>query len=67
MLYVEWMAVIVSCLLSSQTVGYDPMIGGEVTSKFGVQLMTLDEVWSRADYITLHTPLIAQTKRESYT
>ena len=61
------MAVILRCLLFLQTVGYDPMIGGDVTSKFGVELMTLDELWPRADYITLHTPLIAQTKRESHT
>jgi len=52
-------------LLLLQTVGYDPMTSGDVSREFGVESMSLDELWPRADYITLHTPLIPQTKRTS--
>lgn len=47
-----------------QTIGFDPMTGGGESRQFGVEWMTLDELWPKADYITLHTPLIARTKRE---
>ena len=41
------------------------MTASAESRKFGVEWVTLDELWSQADYITLHTPLIAQTRRES--
>lgn len=44
------------------TIGFDPIIPGEVTREFGVESMTLEEIWPQADYITVHTPLIPQTK-----
>ena len=40
------------------------MTGGDESRKFGVEWLTLEELWPRADYITLHTPLIAKTRRE---
>jgi D-3-phosphoglycerate dehydrogenase len=45
-----------------KTIGYDPIIPAEVTREFGVESMTLEEIWPQADYITVHTPLIPQTK-----
>ena len=56
--------IIVTCCCCVQTVGYDPIIGGAESREFGVEWMSLDELWPHADYITLHTPLIAKTKRE---
>lgn len=44
------------------TIGFDPIIPGSVSAEFGVEWMSLDEVWKKADYITVHTPLIPQTK-----
>lgn len=44
------------------TIGHDPMTASAESRKFGVEWVTLDELWSQADYITLHTPLIAQTR-----
>ncbi|CAG0919370.1 unnamed protein product [Notodromas monacha] len=44
-----------------QTIGYDPMISGEVSAQFGVEFKELNEIWKLADYITLHVPLIPQT------
>jgi len=45
-----------------KTIGYDPIIPGDVTKEFGVESMSLEEIWPKADYITVHTPLIPQTK-----
>jgi len=45
-----------------KTIGYDPIIPADVTREFGVESMTLDQIWPQADYITVHTPLIPETK-----
>ncbi|KAK2141300.1 hypothetical protein LSH36_1125g00008 [Paralvinella palmiformis] len=45
-----------------RTIGYDPIIPGEVSAKFGVEWISLEDLWPQADYITVHTPLIPQTK-----
>jgi len=45
-----------------KTIGYDPIIPGSVTKEFGVESLTLDQIWPLADYITVHTPLIPETK-----
>lgn len=45
-----------------KTIGYDPIIPAEVSREFGVESMTLEQIWPQADFITVHTPLIPQTK-----
>lgn len=41
-------------------VGFDPMVtAGSISN---VDVVNLDQVWPVADYITVHTPLIPQTK-----
>jgi len=45
-----------------KTIGYDPIIPAEVSREFGVESLSLDEIWPQADFITVHTPLIPQTK-----
>uniref|UniRef100_T1JC05 D-3-phosphoglycerate dehydrogenase n=1 Tax=Strigamia maritima TaxID=126957 RepID=T1JC05_STRMM len=45
-----------------KTVGYDPIITAETAKSFGVQLFPLEELWPKADFITLHVPLDAETK-----
>ncbi|KAH9370495.1 hypothetical protein HPB48_020545 [Haemaphysalis longicornis] len=45
-----------------KTIGFDPIVPKEVSREFGVESMSLDEIWPQADYITVHTPLIPQTK-----
>ena len=47
-----------------QTIGYDPIIFVKQSSEFGVTWMTLNDIWSHADYITLHVPLIPATRRK---
>ncbi|CAD7770105.1 Glyoxylate/hydroxypyruvate reductase B [Candidatus Methanoperedenaceae archaeon GB50] len=40
---------------------YDPFISSERASELGVKLTSLDEVISKSDYITVHTPLTKDT------
>ncbi|KAI6172141.1 putative phosphoglycerate dehydrogenase [Aphelenchoides besseyi] len=55
-------------------VGYDPMVSASVchlncnvkkyesAEEFGVRWLPLEEIWPIADFITVHVPLIPQTK-----
>ncbi len=45
-----------------KVIGYDPFISKEMAENIGVELVTLDEIWARADYITVHTPLNETTR-----
>ncbi|HEX2953845.1 MAG TPA: phosphoglycerate dehydrogenase [Bacillota bacterium] len=41
---------------------YDPFLTEERAEKLGVKLATIDEIVTNSDYITVHTPLNAETK-----
>lgn len=43
-------------------IGFDPVLANDVASKLGVEVVTLDEVYRRSDFITVHTPLTEETK-----
>jgi len=43
-------------------IAYDPFISKEVAEKMGVEIVELDEIFARSDYITLHTPLTKETR-----
>ncbi len=43
-------------------VGYDPFLPKEVADSLGVRLTTLEEVISTADFMTIHTPLLPDTR-----
>jgi len=43
-------------------VGYDPFLPKEVADEIGVKLTTLEEVLTTADFITIHTPLLPETR-----
>lgn len=45
-----------------RTIGFDPLVPADVSITFGVQSFPLEEMWPLCDYITVHTPLIPQTK-----
>ena len=47
-----------------QVIGFDPMVTAEAAREFHVEKRELDEIWPEADYITVHTPLIPQTRSE---
>jgi D-3-phosphoglycerate dehydrogenase len=44
-------------------VGYDPYLTKEAAAKMGVERVSLDELFARSDFITLHTPLTPETRR----
>ena len=48
--------------LPLQTVGYDPLVPAEAAAKFNVEFLELEELWPVVDFITVHTPLIPQTR-----
>lgn len=48
-------------LLLLQTIGYDPITPPEVSASWGVEQMSLEELWPQCDYITVHTPLMPST------
>ena len=48
-----------------QTVGFDPIVSKEEAAAFDVEKMELEQIWPIADYITVHTPLIPQTRSKS--
>ncbi|XP_076032026.1 D-3-phosphoglycerate dehydrogenase [Oratosquilla oratoria] len=43
-------------------IGYDPVIPASTTKEWNIESLSLEQIWPRADYITVHTPLIPQTK-----
>ena len=48
--------------LKMRVIAYDPFLSDERAVEIGVEKVELDDLLSRADIITLHTPLTAQTK-----
>jgi D-3-phosphoglycerate dehydrogenase len=48
--------------LKMKVVAYDPFLSPERALELGVEKVELDELLARADIITLHTPLTAQTR-----
>jgi D-3-phosphoglycerate dehydrogenase / 2-oxoglutarate reductase len=48
--------------LKMKVVAYDPYLSAERSVDLGVEKVELDELWRRADFITLHTPLTERTR-----
>ena len=48
--------------LKMNVIAYDPYITGEVVEKLGIKAVTLDELYAKADYITVHTPMTQETR-----
>jgi D-3-phosphoglycerate dehydrogenase / 2-oxoglutarate reductase len=46
-----------------EIIGYDPYISPTLAQDLGVQLVSLDELFARSDYLTLHTPLTPETDK----
>jgi D-3-phosphoglycerate dehydrogenase len=43
-------------------IAHDPFISEQVAADLGVSLVTLDELFARSDYLSLHMPATAQTR-----
>ena len=48
--------------LEMSILAYDPFISEERAQELGVELATVNEIAERADFITVHTPLIKETR-----
>lgn len=49
--------------LEMKIIGYDPFISPEITSQYSIQIAkNLKELFSQADYITIHVPFNSETK-----
>jgi len=45
-----------------QVVGYDPIVSASAARSAGIEPLPLDELFPKADFITLHTPLTKDTR-----
>ncbi len=48
--------------LKMKVLGYDPFLSPEAASKMGIELVDLETLFKKADYITTHVPLNDKTK-----
>ncbi|MCK5774386.1 MAG: phosphoglycerate dehydrogenase [Thermoplasmata archaeon] len=44
------------------TIGFDPYLPGDVAQEFGIELMEMDELLKRSDFISLHVALTDSTR-----
>jgi D-3-phosphoglycerate dehydrogenase len=49
--------------LRMRVIGFDPFITKEMASTLGVELVNLDELFARSDFITIHTPKTKETTK----
>lgn len=54
--------MIVFIMFCYQTIGYDPLVSAADAAEFNTEWMEPDQIWPKADYITVHVPLIPPTK-----
>lgn len=48
--------------LQMNVIGHDPFISEDGARKLGVQLVSLGDLFAKADVITIHTPMTAETR-----
>ena len=48
--------------LKMKVIAYDPFLSSERAADIGLEMVSLEELYSRADFVTLHTPLTEKTK-----
>jgi D-3-phosphoglycerate dehydrogenase len=48
--------------LKMKAIGYDPYLSKEVAEKKGVELVSMDELLNKSDFISVHTPLTDETR-----
>lgn len=47
---------------SMNVIGYDPLVADDMIAKLNIESVSLDELFRRSDYITIHTPLTDDTR-----
>jgi D-3-phosphoglycerate dehydrogenase / 2-oxoglutarate reductase len=48
--------------LKMKVIAHDPFISPDVALQMGIALMSLDEIFAKSDFITVHSPLSKETK-----
>jgi D-3-phosphoglycerate dehydrogenase len=48
--------------LGMRVIGYDPFLPGDAIRRRGAEAVKLDELYARADFISLHVPLTSETR-----
>jgi D-3-phosphoglycerate dehydrogenase len=48
--------------LKMKVIGYDPILTAEAAARIGVEMASLEQLFRRADFITVHTPLTNDTR-----
>ncbi len=48
--------------LRMNVIGYDPFVTADAAARLGIDLVTLEELFAKSDFISLHTPLTADTR-----
>lgn len=48
--------------LEMNVVAFDPFLSEEKAAEMGIEKCSIDEIFKRADFITMHTPLTPETK-----
>jgi D-3-phosphoglycerate dehydrogenase len=48
--------------LRMKVIAFDPFVTPEVAARLRVELVSLDELYTRSDFITIHTPLTPETR-----
>ncbi len=43
-------------------IGFDPVLSAEAAERIGVKLVSMDEIFERSDFVTIHTPLNDATR-----
>jgi D-3-phosphoglycerate dehydrogenase len=48
--------------LKMHVLGYDPFVNAEAAARLGIELVSLDDMYARADFISVHTPMTPETR-----
>ncbi len=48
--------------LKMHVIAFDPFISPEAAEKLGITLVSLDDIFAKSDFITVHTPLTKETE-----
>ncbi len=48
--------------LKMKVIGFDPILTNDAAARIGVEMVGLEELFRRADFITVHTPLTDETR-----
>src|SRR5581483_2593088 len=48
--------------LGMRVIAFDPYLSNEAAAKIGIEPVSLDDLYARSDFITIHTPMTAETK-----